>query len=286
MKVRHITEFPGVAETLLLALGTVTKRPGLVHDLDPLQLVLPRVVVDPDQVAQYGALCGFNAAHGVPLIYPQLLTFPLVMAFVCSPDCPWSALGMVHLANHIEQLQPLRANDVLRVEMQTGELIAHNKGQGFTLDFRIWRDDELVWRATQSLLRLGAQQVGGNSYSGQLIAPMPLSHQAGFVAPADIGRRYGAFSGDRNPIHLNLVLARLLGFKRALAHGMWTSARALSCVLPFKPLEQASLDIEFKSPLYLPGEASLWTGREGRLTCFEVRDPRGERPHVCAQLRT
>ena len=275
-----------MAETLLLALRTATKRPGLVHDLEPLQWVLPRVVLDAGRVAQYGDLCGFNAAHGVPLMYPQLLTFSLVMAFVCSHKCPWPAMGIVHLANHIEQLQALRNNDVVRVEMQTGELFAHKKGQGFTLEFRIWRGDELVWRATQSLLRLGAQQVGGNSYSGQLAGAMPLSYQAGFEAPADIGRRYGAFSGDRNPIHLSLLSARLLGFKRAIAHGMWTGARALSCVLPFKPLERASLAIEFKSPLYLPGRASLWTAREGRLTSFEVRDTLGERTYVRAELST
>ena len=286
MKTVEITEFPGGAETLLLALRTTTKRPGLVHDLEPLQLVLPQVVIEPGQIARYGELCGFRAEQGVPLMYPQLLTFPLVMAFVCSPECPWSALGMVHLANHIEQLAPLRTKDVVRVEMQTGDLFAHDKGQGFTLEFRLWRGDKLVWRATQSLLRLGAQQVGGNSYSGQLTCPMPLSRQAGFAAPADIGRRYGAFSGDRNPIHLSLVTARLLGFKRAIAHGMWTGARALSCVLPLKPLEQASLGIEFKSPLYLPGKATLWTAREGSLTCFEVRDGQGERPHLRAQLNT
>ena len=56
-----------------------------------------------------------------PLIYPQLLTFPLATAFISSTECPWPALGTVHLANHIHQHQPLQVGDALRVEMRTGD---------------------------------------------------------------------------------------------------------------------------------------------------------------------
>src|SRR5699024_7533951 len=45
---------------------------------------------------------------------------------------------------------------------------------------------------------------------------------------ADTGRRYAEVSGDRNPIHLGSVPAKLFGFQRAIAHGMYTAARALS----------------------------------------------------------
>ncbi|WP_335937074.1 MaoC/PaaZ C-terminal domain-containing protein [Streptomyces sp. PTD5-9] len=46
--------------------------------------------------------------------------------------------------------------------------------------------------------------------------------------PGDLGRRYGAASGDRNPIHLYPLTARLFGFPRPIAHGMWTVARCLA----------------------------------------------------------
>ena len=96
--------------------------------------VRPQVVLDPAHIARYAKVCGFSEAHGVPIIYPQLLTFPLVTAFLGSADCPWPALGTVHLGNRIAQHQPLRPGDALRVEMRTGRLIAHEKGQIFTLE--------------------------------------------------------------------------------------------------------------------------------------------------------
>jgi len=280
----EVTETPSLAATFFRALGTGSKRPGLVMTLPPAELVLPRVQLNAQHIGQYSALCGFHVGQGVPLIYPQLLTFPLVTAYICSDACPWPAMGTVHLANTIEQHQPLFADDVVRVEMATGSLFAHEKGQGFTLDLRILRGDELVWSATQSLLRVGVKETSGAPYGSQIQADAPLSCQTEFSASADIGRRYGAVSGDRNPIHMSALSARLFGFKRAIAHGMWTNARALSYLLPTKPVKQARLAVEFKTPLYLPGRASLWSARTENGALFEVRDAKGQRPHLRGQF--
>ena len=284
MKPIEVTETPSLAATFFRALGTGAKRPGLVKSLPQVELVLPRVEINSQHVGKYSALCGFKMGQGVPLIYPQLLTFPLVTAYMCSPECPWPAMGTVHLANTIEQHKSLQAGDVVRVEMGTGSLFAHEKGQVFTLDLRILRGDELVWSATQSLLRVGVKEISGEPYASQIQADAPLSCQTEFSAPADMGRRYGAVSGDRNPIHMAALSAKLFGFKRAIAHGMWTNARALSFLLPTTPVEQARLAVEFKTPLYLPGRAALWSARNGTTALFEVRDAKGQKPHLRGQL--
>ena len=46
----------------------------------------------------------------------------------------------------------------------------------------------------------------------------------------DLGRRYAAVSGDRNPIHMHSLSAKALGFPGAIAHGMWTKARCLAAL--------------------------------------------------------
>ena len=281
---QEITGSPSLVATFFKALGTGSKRPGLVKTLPKVELALPSVTLDAQHIARYAALCGFSASQGVPLIYPQMLTFPLVTAYMCSPQCPWPAMGTVHLANNIEQYKQLCAGDTVRVEMGTGELFTHEKGQGFTLDLRILRDGELVWSATQSLLRLGVKETSGQPFTSQFALDTSLSCQTEFTAPADIGRRYGAVSGDRNPIHLTAVTAKLFGFKRAIAHGMWTEARALSYLLPANPLERATASVEFKTPLLLPGRAALWTERSDHGAQFEVRDKKGVRPHLRGQL--
>jgi len=289
MKTIEISQPKGAAASLLGVVLARRKPAAAVNALPEVTLVRPQVVLDAAHIARYANVCGFHMAQGVPISYPQMLTFPLLMAFFGSGDCPWPAMGTVHLANRIVQLQRLDAGDTVRVEVRTGRLLAHEKGQTFELELRVLRADTLVWEATQTLLRLGVKQPAGAAYASALSADLPLSHQADFMASANIGRRYGRVSGDLNPIHLSALSARLFGFQRAIAHGLWTQARALAALLPRAPVTQAALTSEFKTPLLLPARATLWSTRQIQGTLqqaalFEVRNARGDKPHLRGQL--
>ncbi len=289
MKTVEIKRPANAAAMYFGALRSASKHAAPVTTLPEVCYVRPSVTLDAAHIARYAGICGFSDAHGVPLIYPQLLSFPLLMAFFGSGDCPWPALGTVHLANRIVQHQRLNAGDALRVEVSSGRLLTHEKGQVFELLIKIFRDDELVWQATQSLLRIGVQKPFGPPFASDLASAALLSHQADFSAPASIGRRYGRVSGDLNPIHLWALSARLFGFRRAIAHGLWTHARALSALLPRAPLTQAASTVDFKTPLFLPGRASLWTqhaiqGSLAHSVLFEVRNASGDKPHLRGKL--
>ena len=289
MKTVEIDKPASLAAMYLGAMLSSRKRPGAINALPELTYVRPRVVLESAHIASYSEVCGFGKEHGVPITYPQLLTFPLVMAFFGSAECPWPALGTVHLANRIEQRQRLSPGDALRVEVSTGRLIAHEKGQIFTLEMKILREGDIVWEATQTLLRTRVKNPVGPAFASELATETPLSHQADFSAPGDIGRRYGRVSGDLNPIHLSAISAELFGFRRAIAHGMWTKARALAAVMPHEAVAGAKVAVEFKTPLYLPARASLWTNREIKDAyvqgaIFEVRNAKGDKPHLRGHL--
>jgi acyl dehydratase len=77
--------------------------------------------------------------------------------------------------------------------------------------------------------------------------------------PADQGRRYAAVSGDYNPIHLSAWTARPFGFKRPIAHGWWTLARALAELDTDLPAS-CVIEARFVSPLSLPGTVFFESG--------------------------
>ena len=317
--------------SLARVLASSARHPGRVSALTPVALALPRVVLDAQHIARYAAVCGFAPASTVPLTYPQMLTFPLLMHYLGSGACPWPAMGTVHLANSITQHAPLAAGDAVRIELQTGELLAHEKGQVFTLHLRVLRavqdahgsprrcaprDDggdvvasgapdegvkasearpshdtlECVWQATQTLLRLGVDRPVGAPFASHALADvgadeLPLLWQGSFDVPADTGRRYAQVSGDFNPIHLWPLTAQLLGFRRAIAHGLWTQARALALLQPDGVWPQAALQTVFKRPLLLPAQATVWQAASAPdQQCFEVRDAAGQVPHLRARL--
>jgi len=74
--------------------------------------------------------------------------------------------------------------------------------------------------------------------------------------PADIGRRYGAVSGDRNPIHLSSLTAKACGFPRAIAHGMYTASLALASVGPARG-DEFEWSVDFFKPVLLPSTVSV-----------------------------
>lgn len=280
MKVVEVRRLPSPIALNFGALRASSKRPGVVTALPDVMYVRPEVVVDAHKVASYAKVCGFCPAHGVSMLFPHLEAFPLAMMLFGSADFPWPAMGIVHLANQAKQHHRLHIGDVLRIEVQTGQLYKHDKGQVFTLHARALRAGVLVWESTWTLLRTGIRQPVGQPYVSAIQDDAPVARQADFYADAGIGRRYGRVSSDINPIHLSSFTAKFLGFNRAIAHGMWTKARALATLMPREAVNEAEIAVEFKTPLFLPARASLWANRTDRGAVFEVRNAKGDKPHL------
>src|SRR5207253_10898170 len=89
--------------------------------------------------------------------------------------------------------------------------------------------------------------------------------------PASTGRRYAAVSGDVNPIHLNPLAARLFGFRRAIAHGMWLKARCVAALEGRLP-DALTAIVEFKSPLLLPSTVGFASQSQGAGWMFRVAE--------------
>ena len=267
------------------ALQGIFKRPQGVTELPPLRLVRPSVALDPEQIGRYARVCGFIPEQGVPVTFPHVMAFPLHLMLLTDPAFPWPAMGLVHVSNSVQLRRTLHSGQALRIEVESGALVAHDKGQAFTLHTRIYRGGEAVWDADSVYLKRGVAGHGQASvpHSGPQTdtTPPALVREARWQLPAQLGRDYAKASGDFNPIHLHALSAKAFGFPRAIAHGMWTLGRTLAALQPSKQLGAANVQGDFKSPILLPAETTLWTaalsatGRD-----FEVRDLAGERLHL------
>ncbi|MGI8665665.1 MAG: MaoC family dehydratase, partial [Jatrophihabitans sp.] len=101
--------------------------------------------------------------------------------------------------------------------------------------------------------------------------------------PADLGRHYAAVSGDRNPIHLHPLSARLFGFRAAIAHGMWLKARTLAA---FEGRLGPAFDVEvaFKTPVFLPAVLELSATPAGDGWDLDVHGARSGKPHLSGTI--
>jgi acyl dehydratase len=206
------------------------------------------VRVEPDHLAAYAHVCGFTLRDELPPTYPHVLAFPLHMELLA--QAPFSAVGVVHIANRIMQRRPLLLGEALSLAVAVSELRPHRRGRVFDFTTEVHVGDELVWEATATNLKRGD---GDDSIRDPwTFEDPPIT--AWWTLPDDLGRRYAGVSGDHNPIHLHGWSAKPFGFPRAIAHGMWTKARCLSSLrLP----DAFTAEVRFKKPILLPSKVKF-----------------------------
>ncbi|AUZ46077.1 MaoC/PaaZ C-terminal domain-containing protein [Pseudomonas orientalis] len=246
------------------------------------RLVRPAVELSGAAITAYGRACGFRREQGVPLSYPHVLAFPLHLMLLTRPSFPYPASGMVHLANRIRQHQRLHEGQALRLEVFCERWVAHPKGQALSIATRAYGAEALVWESDSLYLRREVKNPVGELWADALpLQEEGLLRTQRWVLPADLGRRFAKVSGDFNPIHTSVMGAKIFGFRRAIAHGMWTLGRALAAQQPPGGLDRAEAHCDFKLPIFLPGQVALWSHPvTGPLREFEVRNVAGDKPHM------
>jgi hypothetical protein len=228
-------------------------------------------------LAAYREVCGFEREDRLPPTWPHIAAFPMVMKIMTERSFPFAVLGLVHIANEIDQLRPIAPDEPLSLRVHAGDLGPHPRGSQFTIHAEGAVGGRVVWRSRSVYLKRGAGS-GGEGATRERSGPLPArSH---WRVPADIGRRYGAVSGDRNPIHLHGWSARLFGMPRPIAHGMWVKARCLAELESTLP-DAFTVSVRFKLPLFLPAQAAFGVGDGG---AFEVRDASSGKPHLSGEL--
>jgi acyl dehydratase len=272
--------------------------PGGGGELPDREHLVRGAPVDAERVAAYARVCGFGVRDEAPATYPHLLAFPLQLDLMTGRDFPFSVLGMVHVANRIELLAPIPVGSELDVRVWAKDLRGHHRGTQMDLMAEAELGGEAVYRACSTYLHReprdgessddGPKIAGddGDDASREEAAPSnsePVFPTAEWRLPADLGRRYASVSGDRNPIHMHGLTARLFGFPGAIVHGMWTKARCLAAFEGRLP-DTFAIEIEFRAPLRIPGRVTFLSGRSVEDWMFEVRSRGGERSHAAGAI--
>jgi acyl dehydratase len=225
----------------------LVRRKGTGTGVPDTTLVLRGVTVHRGHLAAYDQVCGYRLADRLPSTYPHVLAFPLALHLMSMPGFPLPLAGIVHVANRIEVLRPVDAGERLDLAVRAADLREHERGRQVDLLATMSVDGEVVWRGVSTYLRREA----GGAKGGPRDRPEPPAASAVWRVGRDVGPRYAAVSGDRNPIHTSRLAARALGFPRTIAHGMWSKARCLAALESRLP-ERYTVDVAFKLPVLLP----------------------------------
>jgi len=197
---------------------------------------------------------------------------------------------MVHLANDAVLLAPVKLGSVLQVRTWAQNLRPHARGTQIDIVVEVWVESPsggsptLAWQGISTYLAKGVQVSTDATLPGQPVAQEASDHPVGRLssrAAASVetsnakeewsapyptaqwaltpatSRAYAVISGDRNPIHTSALAAKAFGFPRAIAHGMYTAARALAEVGPARRGDTYRWTVEFYKPVLLPSKVDV-----------------------------
>lgn len=276
---------------LAFAKAALPKAGGLKGGTIPrIEADLRNVRIPTGKLDKYRRICGFEQSEYLPITYPHILASSLHLGVMTQKQFPLRLLGLVHVRNEITQHRPIRQDEAVSVHVYVdGHRDVHN---GIEFDLMTSITDakgEVAWEEVSTILSRGkggkgSKGSGGKRKKSAEAATLQYTQTRSWDAPADIGRKYGLNAGDINPIHMSAVSAKLFGFPRAIAHGMWSLARCAAEIEADMPRENVTFAIAFKQPVFLPGSVTLKYGIKDNGVDYALQNPDGSKLHLSGHI--
>ena len=248
-----------------------------------IEATLAPTPIDARALAKYSKVCGFARGWHLPITYPFALAFPLHLSLLTHETFPLKLLGLVHMRNRIEQLRQIPVDAAPEISAWVEGHREVRLGVEFDLHTEAWLDGEVVWRAVASNLSRTKNPPRGDKPAQP--EPPEFDQHTYWKAPSNIGRRYGRVAGDVNPIHMSMLSAKLFGFKRAIAHGMWSKARTAAALDAFAANDQVAMEVAFRKPVFLPSKVRLdYKRTDDDGVVFHLHNSKGDIVHMTGTI--
>lgn len=227
-------------------------------------------------------------ADELPFVYEKELKAVPSLATVVAwgAGVPTADLGLdyklvLHGEEEIVFHRPMPAAARLSVDSSIVEVYDKGAGKGAVIHRRMVLNDAADGRPIATINRFPFAR--GDGGRGGATSGAPIPHQVPGRAP-DVSVSYSSrpeqaalyrLCGDRNPLHIDPVIAASAGFKVPILHGLAnygvTCRAVLATWCDYDPTRILSHAVRFSAPFY-PGETlriDMW--RDGDVVSFEAK---------------
>lgn len=285
-------EFDRLPPVAPLYLKALIKRSGRLEQPVPdLVARIKGLRARPEHLVRYRKCCGFAPEAHLPVTYPHVLAFPMQLAVLTHRAFPLSLPGLIHTRNLIDWQRPIGIDETFDLTVSIDGPREVSKGIEFDLITRVTNlAGDALWGETSTMLarrkRSGRGSAQHTAHSANAAPKLDFTprDEAAWQVPADIGRRYAAAAGDYNPIHLGSWPARLFGFPRAIATGMWLQARVAAALHMESRGDAGTLDVSFKKPVLLPATVVFRQGFSADGIPFALTSTDGDIHHLIGEF--
>ncbi|QRN41151.1 MAG: dehydratase [Neisseriaceae bacterium] len=277
----ELDSLPSLTKGYLKAAGQMINKSLIVKHIGSVlpnlpvkRLILRNYQLSPEEVKKYTDNTQLANSKILPLTYLYSVAFPMVIKLLTEPDFPYTPVGLVHLYNTINRYKEVATDAVVDIYVHTEKIREHRAGLLIDVVTEVYVGSELVWSQVSTMLH--KQKTSLSSMSREFSEPFDKSNitsQETIKATVDIIRKYASISGDRNPIHMSPITAKIFGFPQIIAHGSWMMARILSSSEAQLP-SSCTYNVQFGKPFLVPGSAGLFvTHNESNHWLYSLEKP-------------
>jgi len=180
------------------------------------------------------------------------------------PD-PSALIRLLHGEEEVHWHAPLRAGDTLVTTGYVARVEDKSSGRLLVIGARLTNQHGAAVAETLSTLFIREPGKGNSDKKApsepHVHTPPPAQWTVDWRVAADQSLRYAEASGDHNPIHVDDDMARALGQKGRILHGLCTMGFAVRAIVDGRlerdPSRLASLHVRFAKPVHMHDELTF-----------------------------
>ncbi len=286
-----MSKMPGIPGLFAKLICLSMVRPSHLTDdtvLTNTGLVYRSFKIDTEKLNRFKRVCGYEADNDVipevPAAFIQTLFIGVISKFIGASHFPINPMGLIQVGQSFDLKCPLSPEVPLDLYCRLLDMTQTERGIHTRFLMEAKAEEHLVWEGVATYFTRAKNPPPKEKKDREQEIPMPV--QETISVPENIGRQYAVVSGDYNPHHLYGWTAKFIGFKRAIAHGMWSLARVCASLeKEFGYPETFKMEGALKLPIFLPGTVTLGVDTQDDRTDFELRDHKKGVPHLKGNFR-
>lgn len=224
-----------------------------------------------------------------PPMYAVVVTWIPVITVMTDPDLHADLLRLLHSAQDMEFLAPIRPGDTITASASIASIDSGANGESMTLSLAAQNQHgKTVNRSSFSIFIRGRRDSAGAAHAHGDPNPAPARGQPLLSVAQTVDRdqtsRYAEASGDLNPIHVDDNVAKMAGLPGIVVHGLctmaFTSRVMIDGLCAGDPVRLKRLAVRFSRPVF-PGDTittNVWPNGERsgrRLFTYETCNSEG-----------
>jgi len=240
----------------LLFPAYLTFRKGIkISDVDiKIDQEFSNVSIDLANLAAYKKY--FNFESELPATYIYVVAQRALLHLMLNKEFTIAVPGIVHISNEVQLTPQFNINQ--KFEIKASIHVPVKEGSLFpTAEIIFYQKGKEVARNISNYIakRKSAKK---SSKREQEVSTFDLARfSEEWVIEKSAGKSYAQLSNDKNPIHTSKLFAKLVGFKRPIAHGWYSVSRVFSVAEKENNCTFKSVQVAFNKPIYLPSKVQF-----------------------------